>query len=127
MRTLTLAFVFIFGLLSLAPHLQGAQFFKLGQVIEHYQVHQSSNEHFQSFIDFLSDHYFKNRETHSNEQELPFKSVVSGPVVIAHQKIEVKPITIIWPTDFQNKPIIHPQMTYARTRISTIWNPPQRS
>ena len=127
MKFLTLIFVVVFGVLSLAPNMQGAQLFKLSEVVEHYQAHQHSEEMFSSFLDFIVDHYFKNRETNKNEQELPFKSVVAAPVLITFQKVELQPVTLLFRLRSVSKPIHYYQSKISQVRLNSIWNPPQIS
>lgn len=127
MKSLTLILVIVFGMLSLAPNMQGAQLLKFSEVVEHYQVHQQSNESFSSFVDFIIDHYFKNRETKKNELELPFKSVVAAPVLITFQKVELQPVTLHFRLKSVSKPILHYQSKISQFRLNSIWNPPQIS
>jgi hypothetical protein len=127
MKTLTFTLAFLFGVLSLAPNMQGAQLFKLTEVVEHFHEHQKSEENFSTFIDFIVDHYFKNRETNKNEQELPFKSVVAAPVLIALEKIEVIPVTFQYFIEPISKPNVHQLSLPTQARLNPIWNPPQQS
>jgi hypothetical protein len=73
-KTFIFSLVFLFGLLSLAPNLQGAQFLKLNELISHYCEHQSGPESFGSFLEFIKDHYYTKDHKGENESQMPFKS-----------------------------------------------------
>ena len=111
----------------MAPNMQGAQLFKIGEVVEHYHIHQRSNENFVSFVDFIVDHYFKNRETNKNEQELPFKSVVAAPVLIAFEKIDLISVTMHQWVEPITKPNVYQLIKPTQSRLVSIWNPPKQS
>jgi hypothetical protein len=125
MRISVIVLAILFGILSLAPNLQGGQFLRLSKVIEHYEQHQKSNQSFSSFSSFLQDHYFDNRKTSDDEKQLPFKSIsVSNSILHLHEcTVEV----------VHEKHTFHTKQTHffgeptGKIQYTTlsIWHPPQ--
>ncbi len=125
MKALILLFTLYFGVLSAAPNLQGIQFFKLQNLFEHYSQHQNSSEHFNSFADFIVDHYLKNHTTNDNERELPFKTIQSNMVLIYSEKIAILPITDFIEIQSITKPVFGEPLQKSSNNPSIVWNPPK--
>jgi len=110
-------------------HTELGQFFKIPQLLEHYQIHLSQDPAI-SFIDFIDIHYLsKNHTDHedSRHQELPFKysnqsvqNLISVPFA--------SPFHIIFPRSIQKS-----VKTFApyydhfviKHQLSDIWQPPK--
>jgi hypothetical protein len=127
MRFAIFSFIFIFGILSFAPNMQGGQFFKISEVVEHYQTHQDSDETFSSFFSFVKDHYFSNHRTNENERHMPFKTTAVSAFILVIHHIELQPIhDSLFILDEDKACFGEPNHTIRNKEIS-IWNPPQLS
>jgi hypothetical protein len=125
MRFLIIVFALVFGFLSFAPNMQGGQFFKFNEVIQHFEDHQESKESFNSFFSFVKNHYFSNHGTKENEKNLPFKTNILNTFVLVIHEVKLAPvhedpIEIIE----QSSCFGEPNGQLSKTSIS-IWNPPQ--
>ncbi len=89
MKLVSIFFAVLFGVLSLAPNMQGGQFLKLNELVEHYEVHQEGNKPFSSFLSFVKDHYFNNATSSEDENNMPFKSTVVTVTALAHIQSEI--------------------------------------
>jgi hypothetical protein len=125
MRFTVIIFTVLFGILSFAPNMQGGQFFKLSELVDHYQEHQNSRNSFSSFVAFVKDHYFQNHSTREDERQLPFKSSVISTLVLVAQEVKVQPVSI---------PIVHIEDREncfgephgaPQNQSFSIWNPPR--
>jgi hypothetical protein len=127
MRLGVIFFAFLFGILSLAPNMQGGQFFKISEIVEHYNGHQKSKEGFGSVLSFIQDHYFKNENSKENKHNLPFKSIVASVSVMHVQNISIIPIVEkIEFTPMQSHYFGEPNSRNF-SKLYSIWNPPQMS
>ena len=125
-------FAWIFSLyilvLSLAPNMQGGEYFKLYKLVDHYVNHQSSEKTYADFFSFLNDHYLKKGHHEKEHRELPFKnqSVHTALVIAYHQnkieKIELHETVVSESTVqfFYEDPI--PDQVRG-----SVWNPPKMS
>ena len=126
MKFLILLFTLYFGVLSAAPNLQGIEFFKLQRLFEHYSQHQNSSDDFDSFSDFLFDHYIRNHPTNDNEKELPFKTIHSTNLLIFSEKLTVTPVTDWIEFNALNKSVFGEPHQKSSNTISLVWNPPKK-
>ena len=125
MRTAVLIFTLVFWMLSMAPNLQGAQLLKFGELIEHYEQHQSSNESFGSFLSFVQDHYFNNLHHGKNEGHMPFKSTISGAYVLHIQENKIDSISVsVENIEKASHYFGEPNGSLDDPTIS-VWNPPR--
>lgn len=125
MRFAIISFAILFGVLSFAPNMQGGQFFKLSEVIEHYENHQESEDSFSSILSFVKEHYFSNNTTDENERHLPFKSTVVGAFVLVIHQVELQPIhEYLFSLDREKSYFGEPN-GHIQNRIISVWNPPQ--
>ena len=127
MRFAIISFIFIFGILSFAPNMQGGQFFKISEVVDHYQTHQDSDETFGSFFAFVKDHYFSNHHTNDNERHLPFKTTVISAFILVIHNIELQPIHDSFFILDEKKACFGEPNRMIQSNIINIWNPPQLS
>lgn len=125
MKATIIAFTFLFGILSFAPNMQGGQFFKLSEVVEHYESHQDSKEQFQSFLDFVKDHYFTNHDTKDNERNLPFKSTVASAFVLVIHQVKLEPIHEYLFIVNEEKNFFGEPTSFVQQKSFSIWNPPR--
>jgi hypothetical protein len=125
MKATIIAFTFLFGILSFAPNMQGGQFFKLSEVVDHYESHQDSDEHFKSFISFVKDHYFTNHHTKDNERNLPFKSTVASVFVLVIHQVKLEPIHESQFIANKEKCYFGEPNSTVQQKIFSIWNPPR--
>jgi hypothetical protein len=122
-------FAWIFSLyilvLSLAPNMQGGEYFKVYKLVGHYFSHQTSDNTYSDFLSFLNDHYLKKDHHEREHKELPFKNQAAQNIVIAYhqngiEKIEVQEALL--PTEavkyFYKDPI--PDQVRG-----SVWNPPK--
>ena len=77
MKIVIVFFTVLFTIVSLAPNMRGVEYFKLTEVIEHYNEHQKSQDSFNSFFSFLKEHYSKNHKSNKDEKNFPFKSLMA--------------------------------------------------
>ncbi len=117
---------FYIFILSLAPNMKGIEFFKVGNLLDHYQLHQERNA--QSTIwNFIQEHYFEKTANHETEhQEMPFKMNSTGfASVFVHEKSEFKvEISHFSETESLQKPYSCIS-NYNFHKINSIWNPPR--
>ncbi len=125
MKATIIAFTFLFGILSFAPNMQGGQFFKLSEVVEHYKAHQDSDEQFKSFMDFVKDHYFTNHDTKDNERHLPFKSSVASAFVLVIHQVKLEPIHEYLFIVNEEKNFFGEPTAFVQQKLFSIWNPPR--
>jgi len=125
MKATIIAFTFLFGILSFAPNMQGGQFFKLSELVNHYEAHQDSDEHFQSFIDFVKEHYFTNHNTKDNERNLPFKSTVASAFVLVIHQVKLEPIHEYLFIVNEEKNFFGEPTSFVQQKSFSIWNPPR--
>ena len=125
MRLTVLLFTLLFGILSLAPNMQGGQFFKISELVEHYEHHQDSGDTFRSFLSFVGDHYFNNHQTSDDEKQMPFKSTVAPVLLLTVHHVELIAVEL---PEFQETQTILP-FIQAHGKISgfngSVWNPPK--
>ena len=125
MRTAVLLFTLLFGILSMAPNMQGAQLLKVGELIEHYEQHQSSDESFGSFLSFVQDHYFNNLHHGKNERHMPFKSAISGAHILHLQENKIDPICISVEYIEKAPHYFGEPNGSLEDRTISVWNPPR--
>lgn len=125
MRITIIAFTFLFGVLSFAPNMQGGQFFKLSELVNHYETHQDGEERFQSFLAFVKDHYFTNHHTKDNERNLPFKSTVACAFVLVIHQVKLEPIHEYLFIVNEEKSFFGEPNSSVQQKIFSIWNPPR--
>jgi hypothetical protein len=125
MRFLIFSLALLFGIFSLAPNMQGAQFFKLNEMIAHYEQHQKSEESFGSFMSFIQEHYFANNHTNANERDMPFKSVVAAPLVLLNQEINLFIVTESFAMQAKQEHAFGDASGSLKASALAIWNPPK--
>lgn len=77
MRLTSMVLAVYFGLLSLAPDLQGLEFFKVNALLVHFSEFQNGAKD-NSFWSFVEEHYLKESNDNQHEHnQLPFKSTGS--------------------------------------------------
>ncbi|MEY3236606.1 MAG: hypothetical protein RI883_707 [Bacteroidota bacterium] len=127
MRWSIIVFTFLFGILSLAPNMQGGQFFKISEIVEHYNGHQESADEFKSVLAFIQDHYFENNNSKENKHNLPFKSVVSSVLVMHIQNVSIVPVVEVAETVKLQAHNFGEPNSQNYNKLYSIWNPPQMS
>jgi len=125
MRFLIFVFALVFGFLSFAPNMQGGQFFKFNEVLQHFEDHQESKESYTSFLSFVKNHYFSNHGTNDNEKNLPFKTNILSSFVLVIHEVKISPVNESFIELIEQSPCFgEPNGQLSKTSIS-IWNPPQ--
>ena len=125
MRVAIIIFVCVFGILSFAPNMQGGQFFKISEVIEHYQEHQSGKETFDSFLSFLKEHYSREHNTNENERHLPFKTDVASTSILVIQDIKIHPVLSLSLIPENQNHCFGEQKGKIQDKSIPVWNPPK--
>jgi hypothetical protein len=126
MKLFSILFAVLFGVLSLAPNMQGGQFLKLNELVEHYEVHQNSNQPFTSFLSFVKEHYFNNSSSSKDEQNMPFKSTVVTVSVLAHIQVEISIPKFQQSFEPTEIPATFGEPSGVIQSVSlSIWNPPK--
>lgn len=126
MRLSIIVFAFLFGILSLAPNMQGGQFFKISEVVEHYNEHQGSQDGFKTVFAFIQDHYFENN-TKENKHNLPFKSIVASVFVMHIHNISIVPVVEKDDILTMQAHFFGESSSQNYSKLFSIWNPPQLS
>lgn len=125
MRFSVIILAILFGVLSFAPNMQGGQFFKLSEVVDHFQDHQNSKESFSSFLAFVKDHYFQNHKSSDDERHLPFKSSVVSALVLVAQEYKVSPVSLPVAYIERQENCFGEPHGAPQNQIYSIWNPPR--
>lgn len=126
MKLFSILFAILFGVLSLAPNMQGGQFLKLNELVEHYEEHQEGNKPFTSFFSFVKEHYFNNAISSGDEQNMPFKSTVVTVTVLAHIQSEIHIPTFQQLVETIEIPSLFGEPSDKIVSVSlSIWNPPK--
>lgn len=125
MRFFSIILAFYIFLVSFAPNMQGIQLFNVGALITHYEAHQQSPEQFNSFFDYLTDHYFKNHPTKDNERHLPFKSIVSVSGVPFYVPVSSTLLTLSVSVPETTQASFHYQHNSLTRQSFSVWNPPK--
>lgn len=125
MKFTVILFAVLFGILSLAPNMQGGQFFKLSEVVDHYRDHQSSEETFSSFVSFVKDHYFQNHNTNEDERHMPFKSSVVSALVLVVHDCKISPVKEAMPFNEEPENCFGEPHGAPQKQSCSIWNPPR--
>ena len=126
MKCFALFFSFYIFLLSLAPGMKGGELLKVGNLVEHYQLHKARNQE-SSLLSFIQEHYFNSSVDYEKEhQEMPFK--VAGSFVISlfidnRENFDIDLFSFIEEVS-SNQPIGF-QDTYFFNSPFSIWNPPR--
>jgi hypothetical protein len=126
MKLISILFAILFGVLSLAPNMQGGQFLKFNELVEHYEKHQEGNKPFSSFFSFVKNHYFSNSTSSEDENNMPFKSTVVTITVLAHIHSEISIPRIQDPFESIESPLLYGEPSDKIVAVSlNIWNPPK--
>ena len=126
MKIVIVFFTVLFTIVSLAPNMRGVEYFKLTEVIEHYNEHQKSQDSFNSFFSFLKEHYSKNHKSNKDEKNFPFKSLMANSFHLIHQ--DYQQIEIL-EFDFSNsseKVVFNYKSLFYQQNLFAIWNPPKQ-
>ena len=127
MRLTSFVITLYFFILSIAPNMQGIQFFNLTNFIDHYQEHLARNEN-SDLLSFVQEHYF-NRLTEFEEdhRHLPLKvkiQVATG--VMNFEKFDLSPITEVVPVIIESSSkIASKKRSFYNKNVHSIWQPPQ--
>ena len=127
MRLTSFVITLYFFILSIAPNMQGVQFFNLTNFIDHYQEHLARNEN-SDLLSFVQEHYF-NRLTEFEEdhRHLPLKvkiQVATG--VMNFEKFDLSPITEVVPVIIEStSKIASKKRSFYNKNVHSIWQPPQ--
>jgi hypothetical protein len=127
MRLTSFVITLYFFILSIAPNMQGVQFFNLTNFIDHYQEHLARNEN-SDLLSFVQEHYF-NRLTEFEEdhRHLPLKvkiQVATG--VMNFEKFDLSPITEVVPVIIESSSkIASKKRSFYNKNVHSIWQPPQ--
>ncbi len=126
MKLISILFAILFGVLSLAPNMQGGQFLKFNELVEHYEAHQEGHKPFSSFLSFVKDHYFNNSTSSEDENNMPFKSNVVTVTVLAHIQSDITIPKFQQLIETVEIPLIFGEPCDKIVAVSlSIWNPPK--
>ena len=113
------------AILSLAPNMQGSEYFKVVDLVNHYMNHQSGNDNYKDFISFLDDHYQKDDHHKKEHKHLPFKSGQIQTIMIANHVVD---LTIVQEeysiSESKHQPFFY-ELKSPKIHSGSVWNPPQ--
>lgn len=126
MKCFALFFSFYIFLLSLAPGMKGVELLKVGNLVEHYQLHQSRNQE-SSLLSFIQEHYFNSSIDYEKEhQEMPFKLAGSFVISLFIDNRENFNIDLFsFNEEVRSNQPIEIQDSYFFNSHFSIWNPPR--
>jgi hypothetical protein len=126
MKCFALFFSFYIFLLSLAPGMKGVELLKVGNLVEHYQLHQSRNQE-SSLLSFIQEHYFNSSIDYEKEhQEMPFKLAGSFVISLFIDNRENLNIDLFsFNEEVRSNQPIDIQDSYFFNSHFSIWNPPR--
>jgi hypothetical protein len=126
MKYFALFFSFYIFLLSLAPSMKGLELLKVGNLVEHFELHKDRNPE-STLLSFIHEHYFNSSIDYEKEhQEMPFK--VSGTFLISLFVKNNENFHIEFPQFFdeiKSNQSSDFQSSYFFNSHFTIWNPPR--
>ena len=125
MKLTVVMFAMLFGILSLAPNMQGGQFFKISELVEHYEEHQQTDKMFSSFLSFVSEHYFNNHKTSDGEEQMPFKSTVASVPVMSFHSVEITLVEISMFISLDEAELFGEPHGKINGYSGSIWHPPK--
>jgi hypothetical protein len=126
MRSCSLILALYFGLLSLAPHWQGLEFFKLDALIQHYAQFQQEKEQ-NSFLSFVQEHYLQQvNDSQQEHRQLPFKSASLNATVTLFMPLDRPQVIfeVYKPQQIASQ-IVTPPTTLTNNDFFEFWHPPQ--
>ncbi|TNF50393.1 MAG: hypothetical protein EP305_00480 [Bacteroidetes bacterium] len=116
---------FYIAILSLAPNMQGSEYFKVLDLVDHYVNHQSGKESYKDFMSFLNDHYQKDDHHKKEHRHLPFKSGQVQTILIANHVMDiliVREESSI--SESKHQPFFY-ELKSTKIHSGSVWNPPQ--
>jgi hypothetical protein len=126
MKVVIVFFTVLFTIVSLAPNMRGVEYFKLTEVIEHYNEHQKSQDSFNSFFSFLKEHYSKNHKSNKDEKNFPFKSLMANSFHLIHQDYQQIEILEFDLSNSSEKVVFNYKSLFYQQNLFAIWNPPKQ-
>ncbi len=126
MKIVIVFFTVLFTIVSLAPNMRGVEYFKLTEVIEHYNEHQKSQDSFNSFFSFLKEHYSKNHKSNKDEKNFPFKSLMANSFHLIHQDYQQIEILEFDLSNSSEKVVFNYKSLFYQQNLFAIWNPPKQ-
>ena len=126
MKVIIVFFTVLFTIVSLAPNMRGVEYFKLTEVIEHYNEHQKSQDSFNSFFSFLKEHYSKNHKSNKDEKNFPFKSLMANSFHLIHQDYQQIEILEFDLSNSSEKVVFNYKSLFYQQNLFAIWNPPKQ-
>jgi hypothetical protein len=126
MKVVIVFFTVLFTIVSLAPNMRGVEYFKLTEVIEHYNEHQKSQDSFNSFFSFLKEHYSKNHKSNNDEKNFPFKSLMANSFHLIHQDYQQIEILEFDLSNSSEKVVFNYKSLFYQQNLFAIWNPPKQ-
>ncbi len=126
MKVVIVFFTVLFTIVSLAPNMRGVEYFKLTEVIEHYNEHQKSQDSFHSFFSFLKEHYSKNHKSNKGEKNFPFKSLMANSFHLIHQDYQQIEILEFDLSNSSEKVVFNYKSLFYQQNLFAIWNPPKQ-
>jgi hypothetical protein len=125
MKLKMIIFAVLFGILSLAPNMQGGQFFKISELVEHYEEHLQTDKMFSSFLSLVSEHYFNNHKTSDSEEHMPFKSTVASVPVMSFHTVEISLVEILMFLSLDEAELFGESHSKINGYSGSIWHPPK--
>ena len=127
MKFVVIVLLVLFSLLTLAPNMQGAQYLKVGEMIEHYESdYTPKGLGFASFIDFIKKHYTENVDLSKQEHKnLPFKSYTNTITQLSISEFELKQIVVQRIIVCKEKKYFSEPNSSKNQHLFSIWNPPR--
>jgi hypothetical protein len=126
MKVVIVFFTVLFTIVSLAPNMRGVEYFKLTEVIEHYNEHQKSQDSFNSFFSFLKEHYSKNHKSNKDEKNFPFKSLMANSFHLIYQDCQQIEILEFDLSNSSEKVVFNYKSLFYQQNLFAIWNPPKQ-
>jgi len=127
-RISAILFLFVF----LSANTAFGQLLKLPALIQHYQLHISSNEdhdHDNDFLDFIKDHYnsaYAQGVPSHDHHSLPFKyNDCAGASLVLILPLYSSPVIDVLNIQIDKHKIPLSQKDYSSTCSGNIWQPPR--
>lgn len=118
--------IFVFGISSLGPNMQGAQLLKLPELTGHVRKHFGDDWTWGEFKEFIFEHYAcANLPYEEEHKDLPFKTITMTPchVICTDQQWLAIELHTDWENPEEN--VLADPDNQPIDRPVSIWTPPQ--
>lgn len=127
-RLVVIILIAFFSIANLAPKMQGLQLLKFPTLIAHVETHYGQNWSWTNLKDFVVEHYMSSKLPEDKEHKnLPFKTTVSTPTVIAFSYVIPKIVANHIEFEDANLPCSFEQVKPIMDISQIIWTPPKQA